>query len=232
MTLRFGLRPFLLNNSKNKYTAVITDNETVSEKEIIEAMIAKGSTVSKAEALAVIEEYEAAVCKAIEEGKNVNTRMYKIHAAIKGVFESEKEIFDRKQHSIQINIKAGNRLKQCVENIKLEKISLNDNVPLLLTIQNLHTKESEQRFSANHVISIRGKRLKFDQQDPNQGIFFLNEDDLEFRVDNLIKNKPSELIFIVPEKISGNQFILEVRCMFPNASQLRIGRHPDRFTLY
>lgn len=157
MTLRFGLRPFRLNNSKNKYSAVITNNETVSEKEIIEAMIAKGSTVSKAEALAVIEEYEAAVCKAIEEGKNVNTRMYKIHAVIKGIFESEKEIFDSKKHSVQINIKAGNRLKQCVENIELEKLSLSNNAPLIHTFINLHTKQSNQRFSSSHVISLRGK---------------------------------------------------------------------------
>lgn len=232
MTLRFGLRPFRLNNSKNKYSAVITNNETVSEKEIIEAMIAKGSTVSKAEALAVIEEYEAAVCKAIEEGKNVNTRMYKIHAVIKGIFESEKEIFDSKKHSVQINIKAGNRLKQCVENIELEKLSLSNNAPLIHTFINLHTKQSNQRFSSSHVISLRGKKLKFDPQDSNQGIFFVNENGLEFRVDNLIKNKPSELMFIVPEKISGHKFILEVRCLFPNTSQIRTGKYPEQLIVY
>lgn len=231
MSLRYGLVPFLLNKSKNKYKALPTDNESINEEDIIEEMIAKGSTVSKAEALAVIEEYEAAICKAIEEGKNINTRMYKIHAAIKGVFESEKDIFDPQQHSIQINIKAGKRLKQCVENIQLNKVILNDNAPVILSIKNLHTNKPSHQFSGNQAISIIGKKLKFDLNDPRQGIFFVNEDGTEFRVDNLIKIKPSELIFIVPDPIIGNKFFLEVRCLFPNSNQLRLGKYSEYLLL-
>lgn len=86
---------------------------------------------------------------------------------------------------------------------------MNDNAPILLSIKNLHTNKSSQQFSGNQVISIIGKKLKFDLNDPKQGIFFVNESGAEFRVDNLIKLKPSELIFIVPDHIIGNKFFLK-----------------------
>lgn len=227
MTLRFGLRPFRLNNSKNKYKAVVTDNESVSEKEIIEEMISKGSTVSKAEALAVIEEYEDAICRAIEDGKNVNTRMYKIHAAIKGIFENENDSYDPKNHSVQINVQAGKRLQACADKIKLEKVSLDDSIPVITSFNNLHTNESNLHFSTDHAISISGEKLKFDQEDPKQGIFFINENRSEFRVDNIIKNKPSEIIFLVPDKLLGTKFTLELRCVFHNSKLLRVGKYSD-----
>lgn len=60
--------------------------------------------------------------------------------------------------------------------------------------------------------------------DPEQGIFFLNSEKNDVvRVTNMIRNKPSELMFFIPDQLSGI-YLVEVRTVFHNSKQLRIGR--------
>ena len=64
------------------------------------------------------------------------------------------------------------------------------------------------------VAALRGSLLKFDQEDNTQGIFFIATDGTETQVSNMIKNKPSDLMFLVPESLSTGTFQIELRSIF------------------
>ncbi|MDZ7693882.1 MAG: DUF4469 domain-containing protein [Balneolaceae bacterium] len=72
---------------------------------------------------------------------------------------------------------------------------------------------------------ITGALLKFDQKDPNQGVFFVNiEDGSATRVETtMLKNKPSELIFMNPLLDPGTYY-LEVRSILTGNTKIRTGR--------
>ncbi|MGB4872224.1 MAG: DUF4469 domain-containing protein [Candidatus Promineifilaceae bacterium] len=67
---------------------------------------------------------------------------------------------------------------------------------------------------------IKGHRLKFDDTDTQQGVFFVAEDGTTVRVNQILSNKPGEVIFIVPTLTAGS-YQLEVRVLF--GKQLRRG---------
>ncbi len=74
MTLRYGLIPNHLTDDPDDFMGIVTDNETVTETTIVERMIGKGSTVTKAEAISVIKEFEYVIVEAVKNGQNVNTK--------------------------------------------------------------------------------------------------------------------------------------------------------------
>ncbi len=224
MPLRYGLVDNHLTDDPDDCMAVTTENETINAEAIVEQMVGKGSTVTKAEALSVIEEFEYAVVDAVQKGNNVNTNLFKIHPSVCGVFINHEDGFDSKRHAIKINLNPGKRLSEAVQNIELKKVEITSPKPVLQQFINLKSNVLNESFAPGQIASIKGSLLKFDLDDSQQGIFFVADDGTETKVQNVVKNKPSELLFFVPESIISGVFQVEVRTIFQNTKKLRIGR--------
>lgn len=222
MALRYGLILNHLTDDPDDYMGLVTDNETITTEQIVEQMIGKGSTVTKAEALSVIEEFNYAVVDSIAKGNNVNTELFKVYPSLSGVFVDEHDAFDKNRHSIRLNLNAGKRLAEAVSNIELRKVEVTVPQPVIQRFTDLKTKTINESFSPQ-IASLKGALLKFDEEDANQGIFFIAADGAETRADNVVKNKPSELLFFVPESLTAGTFQIEVRTKMRNKS-IRAGR--------
>jgi hypothetical protein len=224
MTLRYGLILNHLTDDPDDYMGLVTDSDTITTEQIVERMIGKGSTVTKAEALSVIEEFNYAVVDAVANGNNVNTELFKVQPSLSGVFVNDQDTFDKKRHSIRLNLNAGKRLAEAITNIELRKVEVSIPQPVIQRFTDLKTKTINESFSPGQIASIKGTLLKFDEEDDKQGIFFIAADSTETRVSNVVKNKPSELLFFVPESLTTGTFQIEVRTIFKNNKSMRTGR--------
>ncbi|MDM8158182.1 DNA-binding domain-containing protein [Labilibaculum sp. K2S] len=224
MVLRYGLIPNHLTDDPDDYMGMVTDNETVTTEQIVEQMIGKGSTVTKAEALSVIEEFSYAVVQAVASGNNVNTELFKVYPSISGVFANESDGFDKKRHAIRLNLNAGPRLTDAVGNIELRKVEISHAQPVIQQFADLKTKAVNETFSPGQIASLKGSFLKFDEEDANQGIFFIAAEGTVTKVGNVVKNKPSELLFFVPETLKTGSFQVEVRAAQKNSKNIKTGR--------
>lgn len=224
MALRYGLVPNHLTDDPNDCMAVATDNDTVSVDSIVEKMIGKGSTVTKAEALSVIEEFEYAVVDAIQKGNNVNTDLFKIYPSVSGVFTDKQDGFDSQRHAVRLNLNPGKRLNEAIGNIELKKVDISSPGPVLQQFINLKNNVINESFSPGQIVSIKGSNLKFNAEDEEQGVFFIAADGVETKASNVIKNKPSELMFFVPESLTTGTFQIEVRVVMHNNKSLKTGR--------
>lgn len=224
MALRYGLVPNHLTDDPNDCMAVTTDNDTVNFEQIVERAIGKGSTVTKAEALSTVEEYEYAIVEAIKNGNNVITNLFKIFPSINGVFVDDEDGFDPARHSIKLNLNAGSRLKSIVDDIELKKVTITSPQPTIQRFTDLKNNVVNETFTPGQIVSIKGSYLKFNEEDEQQGIFFIADDSSETKVTNVVKNKPSELMFFVPESLVSGTFQVEVRTVFQNTKKLRVGR--------
>ncbi len=64
---------------------------------------------------------------------------------------------------------------------------------------------------------VNGHRLKFDQADPTQGVFFIAVDGSETRASLMVKNTARQLIFEAPAGLAAGDYTLEVRVNYSQA---------------
>lgn len=224
MALKYGLVLNHLTDDPDDCMAITTDNETVTSDQIVESMIGKGSTVTKAEALSVIEEFEYAVVDAIQNGNNVHTDLFKIYPRISGVFTNADDSYDASRHTIKLNMNPGSRLKDVSSNITVKKVEITSHEPVIQQLIDLKTNVINETFTPGQIASLKGSLLKFDEDSELQGIFFIKSDNTETKASNVVKNKPSELLFFVPESLSEGIFQVEVRTILYNSKTLKKGR--------
>lgn len=224
MFLNFGLIENHLTDDPGDYMAIVQNNQTYTVPDIIDRMISRGSTVTKAEAFSVYEEMGLAVEDILKSGGNINTPLFCVYPSIAGVFQGENDNFDRNRHAIRLNFTAGSRLSKIADEIKPKKGAVTSPTPVIEKFVNLKTKAVNETFTPGQIASISGLMLKFNEEDPTQGIFFIAPDNTEVKVTNISKNKPSELMFFVPDQLTSGTYQVEVRAILKSRKSLSNGR--------
>ena len=214
MSINYATFENNLTSDPDDYTALVISKGTVEIDGIIERMLESGSTVVKADIISVLEDYETAIANLLLEGMNVNTPSCNYTVSVKGVFDSAVDSFDSSRHQLLPSISAGKRLRKVImERGALVKQEAVKKYPNLQEFIDTATGEKNSAATSGGLGQIVGHRLKFEATDPAQGIFFIAEDDSETHVESIAKNKPSELIFLMPTLASGN-YQLAVRARF------------------
>ena len=70
---------------------------------------------------------------------------------------------------------------------------------------------------------MTGHRLKVDAADAQQGVFFIAADGAETRATMMMRNKPADLMFMVPALASGD-YEIEVRTITRQDGVVQRGR--------
>jgi hypothetical protein len=108
-------------------------------------------------------------------------------------------------------------------NIQLRKVEVMSIQTVTQKFTDLKSKLVNESFTPGQIASIQGSMLKFDEADPNQGIFFIGDNGVATKVNQVVKNKPSELLFFSPEGLSGSCQI-EVRTIIKGSKSIKAGR--------
>jgi hypothetical protein len=230
MALRYGLTENQLTSDPNDYMAVTTDNQTVGIEELIDHMISRGSTVTKAEALGVYEELGQAVVSFLKSGANISTDLFSIYPTISGVFNSSTEAFNANKHAINLKMRAGSRLKEINKSIALERVDVGTYKSVIQVVTDLKTGAINDTVTIGQIISVKGSLLKISDDQPQAGIFVIGEGTPESRITQIVKNKPSELIFFLPSDIMPGACTIEIRTIIPNRKLLTTTRCPFELT--
>ena len=87
----------------------------------------------------------------------------------------------------------------------------------------VNTGERDSLLTPGGMAQVVGHRLKFDPADAAQGISFVAEDGAETKVDVVGRNKPADLMFIVPQSLAPGDYTLEVRAVTHGSDEVRSG---------
>ncbi|WP_299460454.1 DNA-binding domain-containing protein [uncultured Microscilla sp.] len=211
MAIKYALYDNQMTSDPNDHMAQVQHDQTLSLDNIIETMIGRGSTITKAEALSVLEEFFDAITEAIKNGNAVNTELINISVSLKGVFTDSNDRYDNNRHHAKINIQAGTRLKKVLGELSFTKTEASKPVPTLLNFKDVASDSSNDTLTAGGVGQVNGSRLKIAIDDNDQGVFFIASNGTETKAPTIIRNKPSELIFMVPAGLASGSYKLEVR---------------------
>lgn len=212
MALNFSLTKNHLVKDGLSYRAVVGNNETFDESRIVDMMIYRGSTVTKADTLAVLEEYGLAVAEIIRTGNYVNTSLFSAYPTIGGTFSDSAKSFNSARHSIRVKVVAGQRLKQVIPRISVQRLEGSHVAPLVKKVEDFNTGVENSQLTIGAAAIITGYRLKYDADDLMQGVFLINAANaVETRVERMAINKPGKLHFLVPASLPQGEYHVEVR---------------------
>ncbi len=225
MPVKYVLQENNLTTDPDDYMARVRSVGTAGMDEIIERMIQQGSTVTRADIVSVLEDYHTAVENLLLQGMNVNTPLANFSVSIRGVFHGMADTFDPSRHQLSAAIVAGPRLRKTLgergQAVKEEAVKP---APNPVDYIDLNSGERNGHLTPGGMGQIVGHRLKFNPADPQQGIFFIASDDTETRVAIVGKNKPGELLFLVPDGLASGEYLLEVRAILKGGTEVRHGR--------
>lgn len=223
MSLHYHLIPNHLHPNGSSFMAVSSNTENYTLDDVFNRMVREGSTITKAEALAVFEEITQNIIEIVEDGNSVTTPLINVSSSVKGAFEDKEERFNPNKHRIRITTAAGKRLAKSATDINPQKVAGKKRRPDITYFKDVESDTTNKTITPNSPVCIIGSLLKFDENDPEQGIFFIDtESRKETKVESPIKNKPSELIFVNPDLPTGT-YRLEIRAIVYNTTKIRKG---------
>ena len=223
MPARYVLHENHLFKDKNAYRAQIRPADSLNLNDVINRMLQRGSTVSKPDILGVLEDYHETIEALLREGNNIKTPLCNFSISIKGIFNGPDDTFDPVRHKLIASTTPGARLKKWIQTkIKLEKLKADTPQPLLQQFKDINSDLRNQQLTPGGMGELVGFRLKFDETDPKQGIFFLSENGAPVRAEVIGANQPKKLLFMVPDLDEG-PYQIEVRAKFGD-NMIRGGR--------
>ena len=209
--LKYSLRENLLTPAPDDYMAQAADVRSYTLDEIIDLMMEKGTTLTRADVAATLQVYGEVVSAIIKDGSAVKTPLMNTSMSISGVFDGANDSFDKKRHTVNLNITAGTLLRDAVTKVKCEKTEGVSTDPYITEVTDIVTGTVNTTLSKGGVVQLVGSRLKFDAKDTAQGIFFVPETGEAVRAAVIAENKPARLMAIIPADLAAGTYYIEVR---------------------
>ena len=233
--LKYSLRENLLTPAPDDFMAQVQDVRSYTLDEIIDAMMQKGSTLTRADVSAVLQIYGEVCASIIADGAALNTPLMNTALSISGVFNGASDSFDKKRHAVNLNMTAGTLLRSALSKIKCEKTGTTSTDPYINEVKDVVSGKVNEVLTKGGVVQITGSRLKFDQKDAVQGIFFIPETGAPVRAAVIAENKPARLMAIIPADLEAGTYYIEVRTKHANATKqlktLKTGRFAKPLTV-
>ncbi|MGF7110115.1 DNA-binding domain-containing protein, partial [Treponema pedis] len=92
--LKYCLRENLLTAEPNDYMAQTADVRSFTLEQIIDLMMQKGTTLTRADVAATLQVYGEVVSALIADGAAINTPLINTSSSISGVFNGAADSFD------------------------------------------------------------------------------------------------------------------------------------------
>ena len=233
--LKYCLRENLLTPAPDDYMAQAADVRSYTLDEIIDLMMDKGTTLTWADVAATLQVYGEVCSSLIKDGAALNTPLMNTSMSISGVFDGANDSFDKKRHTVNLNITAGTLLRDAAAKIKCEKTEGASTDPYITEVTDIVTGAVNTTLTKGGVVQLVGSRLKFDAKDEAQGIFFVPETGEAVRAAIIAENKPARLMAIIPADLAAGTYCIEVRTKYANATKqlktLKTGRFNKALTV-
>jgi hypothetical protein len=232
MTIKYHLHKNHLPNGANFFRARVEYQRVADLEGVLDQMISQNSSITRADMLAVFEDFLLALLQLLLQGVRVVTPFGEFGLTIKGSFEGEQDKFNARRHQIELVLKPGKRLeREFKRQATARKVEGKVPYPTPRLYANLADPSATGRLAPGQMAQVTGHWLKFDPADERQGLFLIPltggvdspPAGAGIRVNQVGHNTSRKLIFLVPPDLALGAYRLEVRAVF-GVDSLRTGR--------
>ncbi|MDR1156410.1 MAG: DUF4469 domain-containing protein [Bacteroidales bacterium] len=228
MRIKYYLVENLMTPDPDDCRAQVTGYESVTEKEIVEYITRKGSSITPAAAKANYEEIIGAHEYFLQQGFGINTEFINVRPSIQGVFQNRDDRFDSSRHKIRFRVTLGKRYNRTSQEVKTEKTEPVSNAPIPQSLEDIASATVNEVLTPGGTATLTGTRLKFLQNDPKQGIFLIAADRMEYRVERLLSHHAAQVVFLIPASLPAGEYTIELRALLKGNKDVKKGTLPDK----
>ena len=228
MTIRYALFENHLTSDPADYAAIVKPAGSADTEAIIDRIVQQGSTVTRADIAAVMEDLIAASESLLLEGFRINLGgLCELYVSLKGVFNGAADTFDPARHRLEAGASAGSRLRaRIAADGTVAKDETILPAPSPIEYVDLGSGETNTTITCGNIGTLNGHRLSFNPAAADEGIWLIHDGGTEIQITAVQKNKPAQLVFLIPSGIPPvGSYFFEVRKRFGDGdSALRTGR--------
>jgi hypothetical protein len=211
MSIKFFLQPNPITPDPNDQSARVISNQVHDQESIIKEMLRRGSTITDADARAVLKVFYEVVSDEVAEGNNVNLPLVNIKPSINGVFSNATDTFDPSRHIKRASVSAGTLLTQKLNDAKVEKTIQAQTAPAIIQFTDVNTQTTNSILTPGGIGQIVGEELKFNPANIAEGIYFVATDGTAIKVVIIASRTEGKLVFSIPATLAAGIYTLEVR---------------------
>lgn len=228
MTISYQLRKNNIVAEDDIYCGQVLQTDTIGPEQLADRIIDQGSTVTRPDILAVLENCSSAIESFLLEGIRIQLPgICDLFPRIKGNFTGPGDNFDPVRHKVDIAAVPGKTVRKSFRTLaSVEKKEARHVRPALTTFFDLGTNTADRKISACNIGQINGYRLKCNPENIDEGIYLIDTTTGdETKITAVLNNTPSKLIFQTPDSMTGgDSYKIEVRTRYTPNGTLRTGR--------
>jgi hypothetical protein len=222
-TVKAWLYDNLLTENPNDLIARVDSERSLSIKNIaVSATTRGGANIPAASIEHAVNIWFREMAYNLCDGYGINTEWFSVMPTIRGVFSSPRETFNSGKHTILFDFRQGRLLRKELETVTVEILGLADTSLNIMQVTDVKTGSVNDLLTPGRNLKISGYKLKIAGNNPNNGIYFVNDAAERIKVDvsDMAVNNPSELIIIIPELKEGT-YQLEVTTQYGKNTALK-----------
>ena len=219
--IRAELYDNVLTEDPNDFAARVVADKPLTSKDVCNYATQRGGADISAKAMEhAVDLYLSEMVYLLCNGFTVNTGVFNVRPAIKGVFNKATEQFNPEKHKISFDFNQGLRLRKELENVSVEITGVSKVTFFIDEVVDIESESVNELLTPKHNLRISGSKIRIDGENAENGVYFINQETNErVKVSSKIPvNKPSELMVVIPALAAGS-YKLEVATQFTGGTK-------------
>ena len=216
------LRPNTLtkDNDRDCIADVHAHAATQRNEDIAEMITKERSEFSKETIINILNMRDKAVKDLIQEGLSFMDGLVQISPRVSGVWETENSSYDEKIHKRTVDLIPTADLRTTLDAIGVKVLGAKEETARITEITDTATGLKDGSLTIGDDIIIEGSKIKVDETDPAQGVFFKAADGTEYKTNRRLSvNNPSQIIARVPKEVPEGKVEVIVRTKFSTGNK-------------
>lgn len=216
------LRPNTLtkDNDRDCIADVHAHAATQRNEDIAEMITKERSEFRKETIINILNMRDKAVKDLIQEGLSFMDGLVQISPRVSGVWETENSPYDEKVHKRTVDLVPTTDLRTALDAIGVKVLGAKEETARITEITDTATGLKDGSLTIGDDIIIEGSKIKVDETDPAQGVFFKAENGTEYKTNRRLSvNNPSQIIARVPKEVPEGKVEVMVRTKFSTGNK-------------
>ena len=216
------LRPNTLtkDNDRDCIADVYQHAETQRNKDIAEVIVKERTEFRPETIMNILAMRDKVVTQLLEEGLSVMDGVVQITPRVSGVWETEGAEYDEKIHKRTVDIVPTADLRDVLDAISVKVLGAKEETARITSITDTATGLKDGTITIGDDIIIEGDKLKVDEKDAAQGVFFKAANGTEYKTTRRLSvNKPSQIIARVPKEVPAGAVTVIVRTKYSSTAK-------------
>lgn len=216
------LRPNTLtkDNDRDCIADVYQHAETQRNKDIADIIVKERTEFRPETIMNILTMRDKVVTQLLEEGLSVMDGVVQITPRVSGVWETEGAEYDEKIHKRTVDIVPTADLRDVLDAISVKVLGAKETTARITSITDTATGLKDGTITIGDDIIIEGDKLKIDEKDAAQGVFFKAANGTEYKTTRRLSvNKPSQIIARVPKEVPAGAVTVIVRTKYSSTAK-------------